>query len=582
MKNRVKRNRQRGSALLIAMIALALLLAISAVMAFSSIAETRIDGNFQQHKKSYYAARAGLEEVRDRMRFPSTSPTAGGLSDLLPTSIPGTAGSVMYVLNPSGAEIINPADTANSFFDFELCHEYDPNAVLGQKCKTAPTTANWELPVQASIQTAAGQPLSYKWVRVNLKTNRVSAPYCVDDGTCAAATLDNRVCWNGTQEVLAPDATTKCGDLNMHQVYMLSSYSTLFGARSLTRYELADNSIRPPAALNLESQESAPSFNDGSEGTGVRIPSTSIDGRARDLNGNLIPAGNGCAATSSIATDSAGSTGDLQGALDNLKQNIVQRANDFCNSDGSNAAGKTCTPGLWWVRGTDPTPRFSQSNCTTTSSACYKNLNLSAPELDAIAGTMAPHLPIMTLQPQNPSAPFIGAPGNVDPLISQVSQNNLQTQINTINQAVQDSAGQPNFITISSSTISSNVNYGSINNPVVVVAGDSGGLEIQNGANVTGYGILVVPNNFHIDSANFQWTGIVLVEPPSGEFRLDTGATGFINGALIMQSNANGTTNVRTSDSDSNAFTISYSCDAIDLAFRSVPLKIISYSEIAY
>src|SRR6185312_5824061 len=118
--NTAKRQAQRGSALLIAMIALALLLAIAFVMSFNTIAETRIDGNFQQHKKSYYAARAGLEEVRDRMRFPSTSPTAGGLSDLLPTAIPGTPGSVMYVVNPSGAEVINPADTANSFFDFEL------------------------------------------------------------------------------------------------------------------------------------------------------------------------------------------------------------------------------------------------------------------------------------------------------------------------------------------------------------------------------------------------------------------------------------------------------------------------------
>ena len=53
--------RQRGSALLIAMIALTILLLISVVMAFSTMTETRIDSNFQQHKKSYYASRAGLE-----------------------------------------------------------------------------------------------------------------------------------------------------------------------------------------------------------------------------------------------------------------------------------------------------------------------------------------------------------------------------------------------------------------------------------------------------------------------------------------------------------------------------------------
>src|SRR5690348_8081788 len=124
----MKRNTQRGSALLIAMIALALLLAVAFVMSFSTVAETRIDGNFQQHKQSYYAARAGLEEVRDRMRFPTTAPTAGGLSDLLPNKTPGNAGSVLYVLNPAAGENVDPANTANPYFDFELCHEYDPNA----------------------------------------------------------------------------------------------------------------------------------------------------------------------------------------------------------------------------------------------------------------------------------------------------------------------------------------------------------------------------------------------------------------------------------------------------------------------
>ena len=170
-------------------------------------------------------------------------------------------------------------------------------------------------------------------------------------------------------------------------------------------------------------------------------------------------------------------------------------------------------------------------------------------------------------------------PGHT-PLISQVNTNTLQGQISTIQQVVNDSVGQPNYFTIPNSTINSPVTYGSLTNPAIVVASDPGGLEVQ--ASVTGYGILVVPNNFRIDAATFQWTGIVLVEPPSGEFRLDTNSTGFINGALMLQASANGTTNVRTSDSDSSTFTISYSCDAIDMAFRSAPLKIISYSEVAY
>lgn len=561
-----KKNGERGSALLIAMIALALLLAVGFVMTFATMAETRIDGNFRLHKQSYYASHAGLEEIRDRMRYPSTA-TPGGLSDLLPQGIPGAASGALYVVNPSAGEAVNPADTANKYFDFEFCHEYDPNAIAGQKCTAVPGIANWELPAQNALQTAqtAGQPLSYKWVRINLKTDRVAQPYCVD-GACAAATLDNRVCWDGTEEVLAPDVATTCGALNMHPVYMLSSYSSSLGARTLSRYEVASIAVRPPGALNLESQQSAPSFNDSSQGTGDRIPTTNIDGRPRDLNGNLLPAGTGgCESTPPIATDGSNSTTNLQNALDTLRQKIVQRAIAFCNGNGSPGS---CTSGLAWVNAnfTD-----DSNNCNASSPSCYKNLNLSAPQLDAQTPLVGPV-----------SAPFIGAPGNVDPFISQVNTNSLQSQISTIEQVVSDDAGQPNFFTIPNSTISSNVTYGSVNNPAIVVAGDSGGLQIQNGATVTGYGILVVPNNLEINSATFQWTGIVLVQPPSGEFRLDQGANGFINGALMMQADANGTTNVRTSDSPSGNFTISYSCDAIDLAFRTAPLKIISYSEIAY
>ncbi|MGH9568487.1 MAG: hypothetical protein ACRD4F_02530, partial [Candidatus Angelobacter sp.] len=175
------------------------------------------------------------------------------------------------------------------------------------------------------------------------------------------------------------------------------------------------------------------------------------------------------------------------------------------------------------------------------------------------------------------------APGNVDPVIQQIDPSLLQGDITSVNQLVSASVGQPNYFTIPGSTISSSVSYGTATDPAIVVAG--GDLKIQgDGTVVTGFGILVVPNNLEIDSAALQWTGIVLVQPPSGEFRLDNGATGFINGALLLQGkpDSSGTTNVRTSDSDSKNFTISYSCEAIDLAFQAAPLKIIPYSEVSY
>jgi hypothetical protein len=579
MKREIRKE-QKGAALLIAMIALALLLVVVLIMTFGTMTETSVDANFRLHKQSYYAARAGLEEVRDRMRYPSTSATAGGIRDLLPTGLPGAASSALYVLNPSGTEVVDPSAPANKYFDPELCHEYDASIQPGEKCTAVPTTAGWELPALNSINAATGQPLAYKWVRVNLKTNRAAAPFYVDGGVGAAATLDNPVCWNGLAEVLDTTAGTKCSDLNMNPVYMLTSYSAAFNARSLTRYEVAKTSIRPPGALNFVSDNAAPSFNNGSDGTGSRIPLTNIDGRARDINGNLLPAGGSCGAAAALGTDADKSSGQLQGALNDLRQNIVQRANAFCNADGTSIGGKVCTAGLWWVRGTDSTPRFDQSNgCSATVASCNKNLDLSAPQLDAISGSFAPHIPDVVLPPLNPSAPFIGATGNQGPAVNQIDPSLLQNDVTTINQVVSDAAGQPNYFTIPSN-LNGTQTFGSPTDPAIVVAG--GGLEVQNGANITGYGILVVDNNFRIDAATFKWTGVVLVAPPSGEFRLDSGATGFINGSLLLQADASGTTNARTSDSDSNGFTISYSCDAIDLAFQAAPLKIISYSELSY
>lgn len=99
---RSKRNTQQGAALLLAMITLALLLVVVLIMTFGTMTETSVDANFRLHKQSYYAARAGLEEVRDRMRYPVTATAPEGMRDLLPTSAPGAAAGVLYVVNPSG------------------------------------------------------------------------------------------------------------------------------------------------------------------------------------------------------------------------------------------------------------------------------------------------------------------------------------------------------------------------------------------------------------------------------------------------------------------------------------------------
>src|SRR6476660_1020843 len=138
--------KERGMALLLALFALLLLSAIGLFMVLSSDTETRIDANYASSLRSYYAARSGLEEARDRIKYPSSSP--GGLADLLPQDIAGNPNGVLYILNPAGGETVDPTDPTSSYFDDELCHAYNSGTPKGIKCATVPNVKNWQMPPQ--------------------------------------------------------------------------------------------------------------------------------------------------------------------------------------------------------------------------------------------------------------------------------------------------------------------------------------------------------------------------------------------------------------------------------------------------
>ena len=103
-------------ALLLALFALLLLSAIGLFMVLASDTETRIDANYSSSLRSYYAARSGLEEVRDRIKFPFSTTSPKGLADLLPQDIAGNASGVLYVLNPAGGETVDPTDPSQPLF----------------------------------------------------------------------------------------------------------------------------------------------------------------------------------------------------------------------------------------------------------------------------------------------------------------------------------------------------------------------------------------------------------------------------------------------------------------------------------
>ncbi len=193
-------------------------------------------------------------------------------------------------MNPSGGETVDPTDPASPYYDDQLCHDFNSGvSARDSKCTVIPATVNWKMPLQYAAP--AGTPLGYKWVRINMKTNRVAAPYFVDQKG-DPTTLDTRVCWDGQTEQLSPGGVSPACDANgMQPVYMLTSLAMAEGTRNLLRAEVVSSSIRPPGAITMDVGTSTSAnpipatFNVPAATNTALIPSTSIDGRPHDVNG---------------------------------------------------------------------------------------------------------------------------------------------------------------------------------------------------------------------------------------------------------------------------------------------------------
>jgi Tfp pilus assembly protein PilX len=619
------RNKQQGAALLLALFALLLLSAIGALMYLSAITETHVGANYSNSLSAYYAANSGLLEVRDRLKYPASNTAAfggatAGLADQLPTDIAGNANGVLYVVNNAGAEVVDPTDRNNKYFDTELCHDYNSGVEVGARCTAAPAVPNWNLPVQSAL--AGANPPPYKWVRINMTTNRIAAPYFVD-GDGSTAPLDTPVCWDGQYEQLLPGGTTaRCDANGMQNVYMLTSLAATSGlgqnaARRLLRFEVAPPSIRPPGAITMDATNVNPSFGSG-------LPTSAVDGHVHDIQGGPpnTATGSKCSNVAALATDAPQSSTQFQPAFDTLRFSIVQKANNTCSASGNAINGQpSCPPALWWVRGTTSSPRFvttiqiptGNNNsggpgpsgdggdgpnyitvpCTSANANCYTHLDLAAPELMAtgLAPTQDPTSPVPAVTTAaNKNAPFGGqnaASQPADPSVNQVgSATTLQDEIKALNDLVSANTNLPNYYSVTSADLAakSSSSYGAKGNPaVVVIKPDPAAIppdpstpppaNLTLTTPLTGYGVLVVPGDLVIN-AKLNWTGIVLVK---GQFVVGSGS-GFINGAVMIQSS---TANLITNGSGPG-FTISYSCDAIDMAFSSLPYKVVSSSESSF
>lgn len=291
MRKRNLRNKERGMALLIALLALFLISAIGLGMMYMSTGETSINANYKDSQTAFFAMRAGLEEARDRLRTNATVPIAG----LPTTQLPGTANSILYIINSSGAAVDPLTYSANNpYFDDELCHETVTGLVYsapgtGNPCAATIPAGSVVAPVlSTSPYTGTASALNYKWVRITLKQNNTfpNAMVAPVDALHPASGVGSQVCWNSAtnQEVVVlslgfNDCVAAHAALtNVGPLYIITSLAiTQQGSRRVGQYEVAGITVLPPpGALSLDGPgatfPAAPNSNnfmvDGIDGSG--------------------------------------------------------------------------------------------------------------------------------------------------------------------------------------------------------------------------------------------------------------------------------------------------------------------------
>jgi hypothetical protein len=237
-----------------ALFALLLLTGLGLGLLYMTDAETAINRNYRSSQQAYFAAMAGLQNVRERMTPANVAPHL----IVGPAVAPGNNNSILYVINPAGAgDNVDPRANNNAYVDNQICSTFP--ATSGQGC---PVPANNYAPLVMDdtpglANTASALP--YKWVRVEQKVNASTAPY-LNAGNAVANTMP--ICWNGANELPLssfghPSCSVGAGsDPPGHTpVYLLTSYAvTNTGASRVLQMEVAQD---PPLVTHgaVDSQD---------------------------------------------------------------------------------------------------------------------------------------------------------------------------------------------------------------------------------------------------------------------------------------------------------------------------------------
>jgi Tfp pilus assembly protein PilX len=309
INNNNGRRSERGIALFIAIFTLLLITAIAAGMLMLTNTDTNISANFRDEQTAFFGAKAGLEEVRDRLRV--NAGTGITLNTLLPgastpSSAPpmfGSANAALYITNPLNGETDTPWVTNGSAYpDDEICIEASYLG-SGNGCSGNPPrprgTSNWYVTASASSTYASSPVQPWKWVRVNVKTNQTAS------GTTTVSTVDgntadfNLVCWNGTNQLtVASGSCASAGAAlvpaqNYMPVYTLTALAvTPSGSRRMVQMDVATDIIpNIPGAMVMDGPASSANFGPGSSNafSATGFDTSSSTNSLRPQNGTTCP-----------------------------------------------------------------------------------------------------------------------------------------------------------------------------------------------------------------------------------------------------------------------------------------------------
>jgi len=398
---------ERGIALIVALMLLLLISAALMGMIMMSNTETNISANFRDEQTAFFGARAGLEEVRDRLRSGATNTlTANTFFTLSPMPLPGAANGILYVTNPASGETVTPwLTTGTNYPDTEICKEVT--------CSSGVPTGSWYVTPAASASTsyAATPILPWKWVRVMAKINKPSASsklMSVNGSSGSDTTAGYRVCWNGANEVVT--AATDCGA--NAPVYELTALAvTPGGSRRMVQYEETLN-INIPIVATLYTKLGT-STGDALNVTGLTDPVCTAP-----------PVYGAASGTSTVTTPGPGNVTGLPAATINNYGWTLGNMSGLINPLISNATSITTVPGITHDSSTPQNFTLTNGNLGTMPTVTRNGSQ-------GITAITAPGTPITYATPVVGNLTLGGGSGGVNGQGVLIVQGNLTIDVGT-------------------------------------------------------------------------------------------------------------------------------------------------------